>query len=110
MIVPVAIGAPAVAVFIPPAMVVVPTAFAGFAQLMASVVRLPAVPAMVFDGFVQFVVGFRDVPLTATVVVSVNPWCGRECQQANQGSGCEHRASQELLGSRVGSHVVSILP
>ena len=67
MIVPIAIAVPAAAVFIPPTMVFVPAAFAGFAQFMPCMLRLPAVPAVVFCGFMQLVVRFGNAPLAMVV-------------------------------------------
>jgi len=51
MVVPIAIRAPAVAVFIPPAMVMFPTPGAGFGKFMAIFCSLWAVPAMMLGGF-----------------------------------------------------------
>jgi hypothetical protein len=67
VIVPVTIRVPAMAVFIPPTMVFVPAALAGFTQFMARVVSLPAVPSVVFCGFMQLVVRFRNPPLTTVI-------------------------------------------
>ena len=67
MIVPVAIGAPAVAVFIPPAMAVFPTPGACFRQFVAVLRGLRAVPAMALGGFMEFVVHANDPPLAVVV-------------------------------------------
>jgi hypothetical protein len=67
VIVPIAIRVPAMPVFIPPTMVFVPAAFAGFTQLMPRMVSLPAVPSVVFCGFMQLVVRFRDSPLAMVI-------------------------------------------
>src|SRR5206468_11359469 len=65
----IAIGMPAVAVFVPPAMALIPAAFACFAQFMTRTIRLPAVPAVMFHGFVEFVVRLDNAPLAAAVVI-----------------------------------------
>jgi hypothetical protein len=67
MIVPVAIGVPAPAVLIPPAMVFVPAAFAGFTQFMTCMLRLPAVPPVILDGFMEPVVRFGNTPLALVI-------------------------------------------
>ena len=67
VIVPVAIGAPAVAIFIPPAMAVLPTPGACFRQFMAVLRGLRAVPAMVLGGFMKFVIHASDAPLAVFV-------------------------------------------
>jgi hypothetical protein len=67
VVVPVAVGAPPMTVFIPPTVGSIPAAFTCFAQLLASVIGLPAVAAMMLDSFVQFVIRLRDTAL-ATVV------------------------------------------
>src|SRR5215467_9709584 len=107
-IVPIAIGVPAVVVFVPPAVVFVPATFTSFPKLMTRVVRLPAVPAMTFDSFVQLAVGLEDTPLAMTVVVSsTGPWCGRESEQADESRGGEKRPSQKLLLSPKHDHLFS---
>ena len=56
VIIPIAIGVPAMTVFIPPAMVGIPAAFSLRTQFVAPVIGLSAVGAMMLDGFVQFVI------------------------------------------------------
>jgi membrane-bound metal-dependent hydrolase YbcI (DUF457 family) len=108
VIVPVAVIMPTVAVFIPPAVVRVPAPFARFTQFVPRVVRLPTVPAMMLDGFVESMIRFHDSPLTM-IVIGVSPRRRRECQQANQRSHGEYRASQRLFLSRILEHKFSIL-
>ncbi|PYU55672.1 MAG: hypothetical protein DMG56_25000, partial [Acidobacteria bacterium] len=55
MVIPIALGAPAVFVFIPPAVPLVPALLPGFMQLMPRTIRLSAVPAVMLHGFVEFV-------------------------------------------------------
>ena len=109
-IVPISIAVPAAAVFVPPPMVLAPAAFAGFPQLMARVIRLPAIPAMMLNGFVQLAVGFVDAPLAMIVVVSgVGPWRGGEREQSDKSCGRQQRPSPELSLSRKHGHLFSIL-
>jgi hypothetical protein len=73
VIVPIAIRAPAVSVFVPPAMAVVPAPGARFRQFVAILRNLWAVPTMMFGGFVKLVVRPDDALLA--VVVRAH-WCG----------------------------------
>jgi|ERR1700682_4901122 len=50
VIIPVAVGAPTMLVFIPPAVRAAPATLTRFVQLMASFVRLAAVASMMLDG------------------------------------------------------------
>ena len=84
MVVPIAIRAPAVAVFIPPAMAMFPTPSARFGKLMAIFYSLRAVPAMMLGGFMEFVIRVGDAPLAVVVRVQ---WCStREKKRGAQGS------------------------
>ena len=67
VIVPIALVAPAMLVFIPPAMVFPPTLFPCFVQLISFVVRLPAVASMMLDRLVQVV--FRMLNAALAVLV-----------------------------------------
>lgn len=77
VIVPVAVGVPTMAIFIPPLVRVRPAVFARFVQLLASVNRLSALPAVMLGGFVQPVVGPGNAPL-ACVFIGAKRRCGRE--------------------------------
>src|SRR5258708_9076391 len=84
VIIPIAIGAPAAVVFIPPAMVMFPTPSARFGKLMAIFCNLRAVPAMMLGGFMEFVVRVGDTPLAVVVRVQ---WCGtREKKRGAHGT------------------------
>ena len=67
MIVPIAIGVPAVSIFIPPAVVVFIAVGAGFPEFVPPVFGLRALHAVVFDGFMKFVVCLGDALLTIVV-------------------------------------------
>jgi len=84
VLVPIALGAPAVFMFVPPSVTFAPATLAGFVQFTTLVVCLSAVTPVFFDGFVQFVFRMSDSALTAIVVFGVKPWdCGAQqsCRQ-----------------------------
>lgn len=70
-LVPVVLGAPAMLVFIPPAMLLAPATLASFVQLVALVICLPAVASVSLDSLVEFMVGVRDPALTPVDVFGV---------------------------------------
>src|SRR5258708_27245058 len=85
MVVQIASRAPAVAVFIPPAMAMFPTPSASLGKLMVIFYSLRAGPAMMLGGFMEFVIRVGDAPLAVVVRVQ---WCGgaREKKRGTQGS------------------------
>jgi hypothetical protein len=101
VIIPIAIVVPPVAVFIPPAVPFIPAAFPRFAQFVPRVLRLPAVPAVMLRGFVQFVVCLGDAPLASVIVFGGCPWCASECQHAQESGGGQRCSSEELSLSRI---------
>jgi hypothetical protein len=68
MIVPVALVVPAMAVFIPPPVVPAPAMLASLMQLVAGAVGLPAVPAMMPNSLVEFVIGPRNAMLAIIAI------------------------------------------
>jgi len=83
-IVPVMLFAPAMLVFIPPAMMFAPAAFAGFMQFVTLVISLWAVAAVMFDGFVQLMIGVRDAALTLLLGFGVRPGHGGEQKKSRK--------------------------
>jgi hypothetical protein len=86
VLVPIVFGAPAVLVFVPPAMLLTPATLSGFVQFTTLVIGLPAVATMSLDGLVEIVLGVSDSTLTAVDVFRVKPWhssekqnCGQDC-------------------------------
>jgi hypothetical protein len=83
--VPIALGVPAVFVFIPPAMLLAPATLARCVQLAALVIGLAAIASMMFDGFVEFMFLVGDVALAAVDVLGVKSRhregedCGEQC-------------------------------
>ena len=111
VIIPIAVGMPTAAVFVPPAVPLSPATFAGLMQLVAPVVGLPAVPAVTLHGFVEFVVRLENAALAAAVaVVRQCTRCSGESQHANKRRGSEHGLSEKLLLSLLKLHFLSILP
>jgi hypothetical protein len=84
VIVPVAVGVPAMAVFVPPPVRVRPAVFTGLVQLLARVYHLPAVPAVMFRGFVQPMIGFGDFPLAC-------PFVGASWRRTHENEGARQR-------------------
>ena len=67
VVIPVALGAPTVTVFIPPAMIAGVAILASFVQLMASVFGLAALASMMLDGFMEAMIRFGDAPLAIVI-------------------------------------------
>lgn len=76
--IPIVFRAPAVSVFIPPAMAVLPAESAGFGKLVAPVVGFWTLPAVFCDGFMKFVVGMNGAFLAV-----LGAQVGRTCKQQN---------------------------
>jgi len=91
MIIPITVGVPTMAVFVPPLVRVRPAIFSRFVQLLACVDCLSAVPAMMFGGFVQAVVGFCNAPLASRLVAT-----NRRCAHENKG-GCQRHCREPRL-------------
>jgi hypothetical protein len=104
VVVPIAIAVPAVAIFVPPAMPLIPAAFPRFVQFVARAIRLPAVPAVVLHGFMQFVVRLDDAPLAIAVVIRPRTRrSGKNHQAGNRRRG-EHGLPEKLLPSHLKLH------
>ena len=67
VVVPIAVGAPTVTVFIPPAMIAGVAILASFVQLMASVVGLAALAPVMLNGFMKAMIRFGDTPLAIVI-------------------------------------------
>jgi hypothetical protein len=79
VVIPIAIGMPAVAVFVPPTMPLIPAAFPRLAQFVPRAIGLLAVPTVMLDGFVNFVIRLGDAALTAGVVIGA---CSRRSRKS----------------------------
>jgi hypothetical protein len=84
VLVPIAVGVPAVVVFVPPAMLLPPATLARFVQDMTLVIGLPAVMSVSVNGMVEFVFGVSDSTLAAVDVFGVEFWHRAE-EQKNSG-------------------------
>jgi hypothetical protein len=69
--VPIAVGVPAVFMFIPPAMLLAPATLARRMQLPALVIGLATVASVMFNGFVQFMLLVGDPALAPVDVLGV---------------------------------------
>jgi len=75
VLVPIALGAPAMLVLVPPLMIFAPAMLPSLVELTALVPCLVAVPPMFFDGLVQLVLGVFDTALAALIAVfGVKSW------------------------------------
>jgi hypothetical protein len=84
VVIPIAIVVPATAVFVPPTVPLAPAAFARLVKFVTRMVRLPAVPAVIFDSFVQPMVRLGDAALATIIVIGGCPRCSCECQQSEK--------------------------
>jgi hypothetical protein len=87
MVVPIVLGVPAMPVFIPPAMPVVPTVFARFAQLVPSFVGLLAFAPMMFDGVMKMMVRPGDSLLAIVVIGAQTRRAGEEKESRQSRAG-----------------------
>ncbi len=91
--IPIMFGAPAMLVFIPPAMPLAPAALSRLVQFTALVIGLAAVASMTLDGFMQFMLGVLDAALTAINIFGV------KSRYRAEENGCgEDRAGKDLCG------------
>jgi hypothetical protein len=103
VIVPIAIGVPAMIVFVPPAMIHGIAVLALFVQLVSPVVGFAAVRAVMLDGLVELVVNFREALLA---IVSAHDWCGGGEGEESYEHGNYQR---NFAAERDGSHWNGIL-
>src|SRR5260370_12483882 len=110
VVIPIASVTPPVPVFVPPAVPFVPAMFPRFVQFVPRMIRLPAVPAVVLHGFVEFVVRLGD---TALAIAAAIRTCARRSgngRQAHECHGSEPCLPERPPASRFKVHVLSILP
>jgi len=84
VLVPIVFGAPAVLVFVPPAMLLPPATLSGFVQFTTLVIGLPAMATVSLDGLVEFMLGVSYSTLTAVDVFCVKPWHSGEKHGCHQ--------------------------
>src|SRR5690242_15254123 len=100
---------PTMAVFIPPAMPLSPALFASLVQFVTPALGLPAVPAVMFHRFVEFVICLGDAPLASVIVVTIGARGSCKRQHSNQCSCRQQDSAEKPLLSRLKVHVLSIL-
>jgi hypothetical protein len=106
MIVPIAIGVPAVAVFIPPFVEPAPASLPDLMQTVARTVRLLAVLAMMFNGFVELVIGLGRAML-AIVAIGKTAWsCSSKQESAQCGRSQERSPEQPHVSRQKSLHYV----
>ena len=89
VIVPVAVGVPAAVIFVPPFVLVGVAPLAGFAEFVAGVLGLFALPAVAAGGLVELMVGFDEAALASAFIVGAQRRRAREKKSACQHCGCE---------------------
>jgi hypothetical protein len=95
VIIPIPLGVPAVVIFTPPTMAVVPAMLTGFAQFVTPVVCLLALVAMMFDCFVQVVVGFGNAALAIVVGGAQTRQIRKHEKGSQRGRGSERPSPKE---------------
>src|ERR1700730_5918981 len=93
VVIPVALGAPTMLVFIPPTMIVAPAVVARLAQLASCMVRLLALAPMALDRFMEMMIRLRD-SLLATVAIGAQTRSTGEEQKSRQRSTGQHYFSR----------------
>jgi|HubBroStandDraft_6_1064221.scaffolds.fasta_scaffold849637_2 hypothetical protein len=106
VVIPVTISVPAMVIFAPPAMAMLPAILAGFVKLTAVFGGFWAVPAVVFHGFMEPVVGPCD---TLLAVIVVGTKSRRAKGEEKCAKGCTSKQTSSRLPSKtiIGNHVLS---
>jgi hypothetical protein len=84
VLVPIAVGVPAVFVFVPPPMTLTPATLPSLVQFTSLMLRLGAVASVFLDGFVKLMFGVNNPALAAVVVFGVKPRYCSEKQSCGQ--------------------------
>jgi hypothetical protein len=95
IVIPIAIAVPAVVIFVPPSVIGLPAILSSFLQFVPRVLRLLALPTMVFDGFVNPVIGSHHAILAFPFIRT-----NRRCTSEHKKSG-ERRAGQDKFPKTV---------
>ncbi len=106
MVVPVVFGTPATLVFIPPAVIALPAIFASFVKVAARMICLTAIAAVMLNGLVQAMIGFRDTPL-AIVGIGAQTRCAGKNQKPGERRTRQHYFPQpKYFGLKFRPHLV----
>jgi hypothetical protein len=73
-------------IFIPPALAAVPAPLARFVQLGTRMIRLPALPPMMFDGFMKAMIGPCDTPLAIVIIGTQTRRAGKKQESRQRGT------------------------
>jgi hypothetical protein len=106
VVIPVTISVPAMVIFAPPAMAVLPAIFAGFVKFTTVFGGFWAVPAVVFHGFMEPVVGPCDT-LLAVIVVGTQCGCTKGEEKCAKGRTSEQTSSRLPIKTIIVNHVLS---
>jgi hypothetical protein len=87
VLVPIALGVPAVFVLVPPAVIFVPAALANRVERMTLVVSLRAVASISLDAFVENMLAVNDAVSAAIVVLGMKARPGGEKQSGHESCG-----------------------
>jgi hypothetical protein len=109
VVVPVALGMPAVSVFIPPAMSAAPAIFARFVQFVPSLIGLFAFAAVMLDGFMKTMIGPGDALLAIVVIGAQTRSAGEEQKPRQRSAGQHYFSDGENSRQQFGLHPVSPL-
>jgi hypothetical protein len=93
VIVPIVVRTPPVLVFIPPSVIRGPAALPLFVQDVAPFRCLLTLIAVVLDGLMQIVIGFRDASLA--VVISAQSWSACKHDESGQRSSGDRDSPKE---------------
>ena len=99
VVIPVALGAPTMLVFIPPTMIVAPAVVARLAQFASRMVRLLAFAPVALDRFMEMMIRLRD-SLLATVAIGAQTRRAAEKEKSRQrsaGERCFSRAKNSYV-------------
>jgi hypothetical protein len=100
VVIPVALGAPTMLVFIPPTMIVAPAVVARLAQFATRMVRLLALAPMALDRFMEMMIRLRDSLLAAV-------FTGAQTRRAAEKQKSRQRSTSQRYFSRVKNSYVS---
>jgi hypothetical protein len=108
VVIPVTISVPTVIVFTPPTMAVLPAIFTGFVKFTTVFGRFRAVPAVVFYGFMQPVIGPCDT-LLAIILIGTEGRRAEGEEERAEGCSSEDSFGQLPIKTIIGDHVFSKL-
>jgi len=106
VVIPVTISVPAMVIFAPPAMAMLPAIFASFVKFTTVFGGFWAVPAVVFYSFVKMVIGPCDTFL-AVIVIGAQCRCTKGEEKCRKGCTSKQTSSRLPIKTIIGNHVFS---